>query len=100
AGRRQVTRVALGRTRLHPGAQAGDVGIRKPPLADEVTVPRHGRPGGHLPELDGAQELLAPAVGVVEARQGKWRDLTVTVAGLAVRGEERCDVAGVGGDAL
>jgi hypothetical protein len=52
----------------------------------------NGRPGRHLPALDGAENLLAPAVGLVVAGERERRDIAVAVTGLTVLGEERRDV--------
>jgi len=74
----------------------GDVGICESLFVDEVVVFWYRWLGGYFPVLDGVQEFLVLAVGVVVVRQWKWCDLVVAVVGLVVRGEEWCDVMVVG----
>src|SRR5262249_20634273 len=57
--RRQITRIALGRTVLHPPGHQRDLLVRKSANVGELTVAWHRFPRRHLPRRDRLADLGA-----------------------------------------
>ncbi len=91
--RRQVGRVALRRTGIHPRQYRHQLVVVQPPLVRQRPVPFLGERRRHRPRRDASADRSRPGSDVLEAEKGHRRDLAGTMAGGAVVVEDGRDVS-------